>query len=412
MKKIAEDKKRLLSNFFSLSLIKISSMILPLVTLPYLVSVLGIENFGLISFVLSIIMYFDIFVSFGFELSATRQISVNRDNIEKVSEIFSSVMVIKFLFLMISFLLLSLIILLFDNIRTHAALYYVTFGVVVGNALFPIWFFQGIERMKYITYFTLSTKVFFTLFVFIVVHEQNDYIYVPLLTSIGAIVGGVISIWVVLKYFSVQFFWPSKEVVNSYIIDSYQFFLSRVANQGGEYYAITMIGIYFGNTVVGYYSMIDKLLMAFTSLGGLVAQTIYPYMTKTQNVSMFKKIFILVVSMSIVILFPVMFFRDMIIELVFRLQDALLSDMFLIMFSGSIFGIINALIGYPLLAALGYVQHANNSLIIASVFNVAYITLVVVVMKSIYLAAFSIIVFNLFSVLLRSYYINKTKILR
>ena len=387
-------------------------MILPLITLPYLVRILGAENFGLLSFTLAIIMYFNVFVSFGFELSATREISTYRDNMEKVSEIFSSVMIIKFIFLLFSLFLLSIMILVFDSFRLNATLYFVTFGVVVGNALFPIWFFQGMERMKYITYFTLSSKIFYTLFIFVLVHEKSDYIYVPLLNSIGVIVSAIISIWMILKYYPVRFFLPSSTVIYNHVVDSSHFFLSRVANEGSGYYATTMIGLYFGNTIVGYYSMIVKLFQAFVSLGGIVAQTIYPYMTNTKNITMYKKIFILVVTISSMLLIPILYYHNIIIYLVFHLQNEMLSNMFLIMFSGSIFGIISALIGYPLLAALGYMKYANNSLIIASVFNVVYITLVIVLAKDIYLATASVIIFSLLTVFIRYYYIKKTRLLK
>ena len=411
IKSITEEIKRLLVNFFSLAVIRGSTMILPLITLPYLVRVLGAENFGLLSFSLAIIMYFNIFVSFGFELSATREISIYRDNMEKVSEIFSSVMIIKSIFLLLSLFLLSIVVMVFDSVKLNATLYFVTFGVVVGNALFPVWFFQGMEKMKYITYFTISAKIFYTLFIFVLVHEKSDYIYVPLLNSIGLIVSGIVSIWIILKYHPVYFFFPSVTTIIHHVKDSSQFFLSRVANQGSKYYATMIIGLYFGNTIVGYYSMIQKLLQAFGSLGGIVAQTIYPYMSKTKNIVMYKKIFMIVVSISIIIWISILYLHNLIIDLVFHLQNEMMSNMFLIMFSGAIFGIISALIGYPLLAAMGYTKYANNSLIIASVINVVYITLVVLYTRDIYLATASSVLFTLLTVIIRYYYIKKTRVL-
>jgi len=407
---VIEEKKRLLTNFFSLALIRGSSMILPLITLPYLVRVLGAENFGLINFTLATIMYFDIFVGFGFELSATREISINRDNMEKVSEIFSSVIIIKLIFVMISLCIFSFMVFFFEGLRVHATLYFVTFGIVVGNALFPIWFFQGIEQMKYITYFSLSNRILYTLFIFILVQDQSDYIYVPLLNSIGAIAVGIVSIWMILKYYPVRFFLPSREIIYSHIKDSYHFFLSRVAKEGSRHFATTIIGIYFGNTIVGYYAMVSKLLGVFSSLGGIVAQTIYPYMSKTKNIVMYKKIFTLVLLISITLWIPVVYYRDFIIILVFHLQNDILSNIFLVMFSSAIIGIIGSLIGYPLLAALGYTKYANNSLIIASIINVVYIILVAKLTNNIYLTVASVIVFDIVTVLIRYYYIKKTRI--
>jgi len=405
-----EDKKALISNFFSLSVLKALNMFLPLFTLPYLVRVLGAENFGLVSFSLSIIMYFNILVSFGFELSATREISMNRDNLEKVSKIFSTVMLIKILLFIFSYIILTLLLIFVDTLSEHITLYYVTFGFVLGNLLFPTWFFQGMERMKYITYINFVSRVLFTILIFVLVKESDDYIYVPLLNTLGTVFGGLYSLWLVFSLYKINLILPTKEEFFLHLKDSYAFFLSRVANDGSRYYAITIIGMAFGNTIVGYYSMIEKLYYAFMSLGGIVAQTIYPYMSRTKNIVFFKKTFLLVVLGTILLLIPVIFFYKEILLLVFNINNEIMGTIFLIMFSGTVFGVINALIGYPLLAAYGYIKEANVSLIYASIIYVIFITFAAYITKDIYIVAFSLVIYTLASVSFRVYYIKKREI--
>lgn len=308
-----EDKKRLLSNFFSLSVLQGANYILPLITLPYLVRVLGVEYFGLLAFATATVMYFQILTDYGFNLTATREISIHRDNKEKVIEIFSSVMTIKIILMFVSFFLLSILVFSFEKFSKDALVYFLTFGTVVGQVLFPVWFFQGMERMKYITYLNILSKVIFTIAIFVFVQEQSDFYLVPLLTSIGFLVAGIWSLYLVKKEFGVGFEVQTIDTIKHHLVEGWDIFVSRVFGSMYRSSNIIILGLLTNNTIVGYYSIAEKVVKTLQTLQDVVGNTLFPYLSKKFSITnksffdlnkrFFKFIFLIYFSLSLITMF-------------------------------------------------------------------------------------------------------------
>src|SRR5690606_30064627 len=102
-----------------------------------------------------------------FNTISTREISIHCNNQLKLNNIYNAVLSSKLTLLFFSFLLYVSIVFLVPKLRIYFLLYLLQFGCVFGQAIFPVWFFQGIQKMKFITYPNVIFKSIFTICIFI-----------------------------------------------------------------------------------------------------------------------------------------------------------------------------------------------------------------------------------------------------
>jgi PST family polysaccharide transporter len=315
--------KRLINNFLSLAVLQGTNYILPLITFPYLVRVLGPSNFGLIAFSQALINFFVVLTDYGFNLSATKQIAVNRDSKENISSIFSTVFLIKSIFATFYFFILVAIVFSIEKLSQDWDLYLISYGMVIGSALFPVWFFQGMENMKYISLLNICSKMISTVAIFLFIKEENDYLFVPLFNSLSAILVGTISVMIVFRKFNVIITFRSfRERATKHIIDGWHVFISMIAINLFTASNTIILGLFTNNTIVGYYASGEKIVKAIQGLLTPVAQTVYPYInslaakSKEAAFTFIKKILLLICSITLLVSATLFLSADFMVPLI------------------------------------------------------------------------------------------------
>ncbi len=277
---ITEEKKRLVSNMFTLFILQCINYILPLLTIPYLVRILGIEYFGLLAFATATIAYCLLITDYGFNLSATRQISINRENTRLINEIFSAVITIKSILLIFTLIAICICIFSFRKFNSHWQVYLFTFGTVIGQAILPTWLFQGLERIKTITYLNIGAKICLTISIFLFIKEKDDYLLVPLFTSLSSIITGIYALYLVYKKFDVKYYLPNLNSIRYQILEGWHIFFSTLAVSLYTISTTFVIGLCTNNIAVGYFSAADKIIQAIKGVYSAVSQSIFPFISK------------------------------------------------------------------------------------------------------------------------------------
>lgn len=300
VKSIIVKNKILLENFSFLSVLQVSNLLIFLLIIPYLLRVLGKEVYGLVVFAQTIAIYFAILVNFGFTVTATRDISINRDSKERTSAIISTVLTIKFIFFVISLIILSLLVLLIPLLNQHPQIFFISMFYCLSETLFPIWYFQGIEKMKYIAIINIITRVCASLFIFLLVKQPADYLLVPLLLGAGTISGACIGLFIVFGKHQHKYVLTSFAQLKSSLRDNIPLFISNVSSQIYVNANKIIVGSFLGMKDVAIYDIADKIVNLLKVPVTLVGQTLFPRVSRDKDLRFVK------LSMGFVFIFFVL----------------------------------------------------------------------------------------------------------
>lgn len=311
----SKDAKILAGNFMWLSLLKIIGYIFPLITLPYLSRVIGVDCFGEIAFAASIMVFIETFVDFGFNYTATRDIARQRDDIDAISTIFSNVMWAKTILMLISLGILCILICFIPSLYEKRLLLFLTFLYVPGHIIFPDWFFQAMEKMKYITIMNVLSKLLFTLLIFVVIREKSDYVWQPLLTAIGYWVSGTISMWFIIKRFNVRILRPKFRAIYSSIKGSWNMFLSILFPNLYTNFSTILLRSTCGEVATGLFDAGRRFDSLVHQCFQVLSRTFFPFLSRRLDSH---KIYVIITgSLSIIACLCLYFGADTIIRLFF-----------------------------------------------------------------------------------------------
>lgn len=275
-----KEAKTLAGNFIWLSLLQVAGYVFPLITMPYLARVIGVEGFGKIAFAAAIMVWIQTIADWGFNLTATRDVAQNRDNPQKVSEIFSNVLWARCALMLLSFIILVLLIFLVPKFRENCAIILVTFLMVPGHIFFPDWFFQAIEKMKYITILNVLMKLIFTIAVFIFIKQPEDYILQPLFTSLGYVVSGLIALYYIVCKWGIKLHKPNGAGILQTIKKSTDVFINTLAPNLYNSFSTVLLGFFGGGTANGIYDGGVRFFSVGSQLLSIFTRTFFPFLSR------------------------------------------------------------------------------------------------------------------------------------
>lgn len=359
--------RKFYSNAGFLLVLQVSSYIFPLLLIPYLTRVLGVSLYGVVAFALATSQLLCIITDFGFNLSATRQIAESHGDKKKIRAIVASVFASKVLLLIpVLIILLIFICSQQEKYGEYSTLFWLLLLPVIGQTFQPIWLFQGIERMAFITIFVVIARALYILLVITLVVSAQDLNWVVLSNGVSQIVAAIISLFFMYRL-GYSPLWPGWSFVKSVFIESVQFFWSRLAvstyTLGGVFY----LGLFATPSAVAFYSAAEQLYRAGQALFQPVVQSLYPYMARTKDLNFFTKIMKGAVAFSMLGLVFTYFTGEWFLVKIFGVEFS--ESYYVLMIFVLAFCVVvpSSLLGYPLLGVFDKSDFANGSVLVGGV---------------------------------------------
>lgn len=321
-----KDNRRLFTNFISLFSIKGVDFLIPLLIFPYLVRTLGIDVFGLLAFSTAFCVYFGAIIHYGYSISAVRDISRVKSDEKALGKLYSSLISLSFVLVFVCVILIMLLLIFIPSLKEYWLLHICSFFHVAMFSLFPAWFFQGIEKMKFIAYINLSTKILYILSLFLLVTGPEDFILVPFLHGFFMTISVLASFIIIHFYLKIKYERPSIKELKGVLKSGKHSFIIQLAPTLYNSTTTFILGYTSSNTIVGIYASAIKLIYALNSASIIISTTFLPYLSV--NLSKHKMFSYIMWFIGVTVTLLAFIFSDTIILFFYGNENLIVSTWF------------------------------------------------------------------------------------
>ncbi len=369
-------KKKLAANTLMLYLLTFSNYFFSFISVPYQTRILGPTVYGILGFAFSMMVYFQLFLDFGFMLSGTAEITVNKEDNVVVSKICTSIFAAKLILFLLLVIILIPAFLLIPQIKENVLIFGILLVYTFLNSMLPDFLYRGMEEMTPITIRTILVKFIFTLGIFIFVKSPQDYLWIPILYLLGSLVALIFAFFDIRSRFKFVFQPITLKNVFKEIQNSFPFFVSRIASTIYGATNTVILGLkYSGQSILGYYSSADKIVSLARTGSSPVADSLYPYMVRNKDYKMINKILALYVPFIVIIAILIYLFAPQLCVFLFG-SDYIDASIPLRALIPVIVVILPSYIyGFPMMTPLGIAKYANLSVELGALLQILLLIL-------------------------------------
>jgi len=258
------------------TLLSISQILFPLVTFPYASRILGPAGMGAVNFADNFITYFLIFSALGIPLYGVREIAKVKNDTIALGRVFSALIFIHLITSVISIIILLVISLSTEKLSANFQLYQIGMAILLGNVFIAEWFFQGIEKFKYIAIRTVLIRLFTILLLFALVHSVADRNTYYALNLVATLLAAATNMYSVSKLVKVSF---KNLELKHHLKPLFIIFSNSIITTIYLVFDTIILGFLTGDVQVGYYAAAMRISKISLAVIGVLSAVLLPRLT-------------------------------------------------------------------------------------------------------------------------------------
>lgn len=354
-----------LENSFSLFSVKLIDLAIAILLIPYLIIHVGVENYGVYAFAVSLMLVLVNIINYGFNLVAVRELAKVKHKQSKVTYIFNEVFSVK-IYLTLFFLIVTVVLVqLIPSLKQYQLLY--SFGLLflIAELFSSRWFFLGIEKMKFLPAIHLGANLIFGLLIVLFIKVPDDFQYIILFEAIGLLVISLISFSFIVSEYKINVKIFSFQKVWEYLKQNFSSFINLMVPSLMSNMTVFFVGLLGVPQSTAVVQLSIKFKNAFTTINAILTKVFYPIVNRSFNIM--KLASTVLISMGILLSVLMFFSADFLVNIWLKEESSL--------FVSKVILTIQLLSPTPLLMALISSFGINGLLVFYKDKTYSYITL-------------------------------------
>ena len=250
-----------IKNFFNLIINQGINILIALLATRILFSTLGEAQYGLVNLALSVVLLSSITVSYGYHLNGPKRIALFRGESAKketlINEIIATRIIIAFGMAIILFCLTYF----FGFFKSYAALLYYSLILLFSQALFPMFYFQGNDKIAWASLVNAFAKGAYLLLIVLFIKIPEDATYVNFLFGITALIVYIVTWIIIYKKEKIKWVWVSIHNIKKRFVENFQFFISSIAGHVSIHGGLIILSNFVNNSVLGEFALAQKIAL-------------------------------------------------------------------------------------------------------------------------------------------------------